>query len=157
MSTSTDGQISYGIYFEEGYEFPWGEEGEWEGDIDEWWLVESGWKWSKQKPYDNNGNYTSGISKGHPLIEEYFDSRHAWKRANPCPVVQVNYQSGEVLAYILAIPSSVLTARRGYPEVFSPNSLIETEEMKKTLIEFCKKYEIEHDTDPCWYLSSYWG
>lgn len=32
MSTSTNGEICYGILFEEGYEFPWND-----GEMIEWW------------------------------------------------------------------------------------------------------------------------
>lgn len=155
MGTSTDGQICYGIYFEEGYEFPWGEESEWEGDMEEWWLIESGWTWEKEKPFDEEGNYSPGFSDKHPLTEEYFDSRHEWKKSHPCPIVEVNYQSGECPAYILAISESVITASRGYPEVLSP--LEESVEWGTILVEFCDTYGIEHDTGPQWYLSSYWG
>lgn len=157
MSTSTDGQICYGIYFEEGFEFPWSEDTEWEGDIEEWWLIESGWTWDKQNPFDKNGNFSPGIYTDHPLVNEYFDSRFKWKLAHPCPVAEVNYQSIEIPAYILAIPESVITANRGYPQVLDPSQIVATEEMRNTLIEFCQKYEIEMSTGPQWYLSSYWG
>lgn len=157
MSTSTDGQICYGIYFEEGFEFPWSEDTEWEGDIDEWWLVESGWTWDEQNPFDKNGNYSSGIHTDHPLVNEYFYSRFKWKESHPCPVAEVNYQSIEVPAYILAIPESIITANRGYPQVLDPSQLVTTEKMRNTLIEFCQKYKIEMSTGPQWYLSSYWG
>lgn len=157
MSTSTNAEISYGIFFEEGFEFPWNEETEWEGDMEEWWLVESGWKWDKQQPYDKDGNYSPGISKGSPLIDEFYDSRDDWRNSHPCPVVEVNYQSDECPAYILAIPESVITARRGYPEVISQDKLESLLEWDTILIEFCDTYGIEHDTGPQWYLTSYWG
>ena len=37
MGVSTDGQICFGIAFEECTEFPWDSE-EYDGDIDAWWL-----------------------------------------------------------------------------------------------------------------------
>lgn len=158
MSTSTNAQISFGIYFEEGYEFPWGEETEWEGDMEEWWLVESGWKWDKEPLFNPRGDYNLGFSSSHPLVDEYFTSRYEWKKSHPCPVEEVNYQSGEVPAYILAIPESIITARRGYPEVLNPSyCLTATDDMRNTLIEFCQKYGLEMTTGPQWYLSSYWG
>lgn len=158
MSTSTNANISYGIYFEEGFEFPWGEDTEWEGDMEEWWLIESGWTWDKESPFNSQGNYSPGFHADHPLVDQYFDSRRDWKKTHPCPVQEVNYQSGECPAYILAVPSTVLTARHGYPEVINTSyQLTETEEMRETLINFCKKYGIEHETGPQWYLSSYWG
>lgn len=157
MSTSTNGQICYGIYFDEGHEFPWDGE-EWEGDIENWWLIESGWKWDKQNPFDEHGNYSTGLHEDHPLVNEYFDSRYAWKESHPCPIELVNYQSGECPAHIIALPESIITARRGYPEVINPAyQLNSTKEMTDALTGFCAKYGIEHDTGPQWYLSSYWG
>lgn len=156
MGTTTDGEISYGIYFDEGFEFPWSTD-EWEDDFDEWWLIESGWKWNKQKPFDEDGNYALGIDRNHPLTKEYFDSRHIWRDSHPCPVELVNYQSGECPAYIIAFRGSVITARRGYPELIDPTRLNGTEEMSATLTGFCAKHGIEHETGPQWYLSSYWG
>lgn len=156
MSTSTDGQICYGVVFEEDYEFPWDDE-VYNGDFDEWWLVESGWRWNKENPYTPDGEYASGFSKDDPRIDEYYDSRNAWKDAHPAPVELVNYQSGECPAYILAIPSSVLIAHRGYAEVFRPSELVAKDDEAEKLMEFCSKYGLEFEEGPCWLLSSYWG
>lgn len=157
MSTSTDGQISYGILFDEGYEFPWSTD-EYEDDIDNWWREVNGYINPIDSPYTEDGaGYKPGYSSNHPQVDEYWRHPREWKEANPIPVELVNYQSGEVPAYILAVPSTVQTARRGYPEPFVPESLIVSGQDRQALIDFCAKYDIEMDTPPSWYLSSYWG
>lgn len=153
MGTSTDGQICFGIYFPEEYEFPWTET-----DIEEWWLVESGWKWEGENPWTEDGNYAPRFSQNDSRIDAWFDSQRDWKKSHPLPVVKVNYQSGDCPAYILACPSSLIAASRGYPHVFYPDLLNNFPPIElKALIDFCSKYNLEYDTPPSWYLSSYWG
>lgn len=166
MSTSTDGQISYGVLFEEDDEFPW-DAPPYDGDIDDWWLVESGWKWDGEEPYTPEGEYSPGFSRGDPRIDAYFTSRQEWRAYHPCPVKLVNYQSNEFPAYILAIPSTVRTAHRGYPDRFEPWELQIHEEVRADLLRFCQRYRLgrkdgEEVTEApeleCgWFLSSYWG
>jgi len=38
MGVSTDAQISFGVMFPEGYEFPW-EKDEYDWDINTWWKI----------------------------------------------------------------------------------------------------------------------
>lgn len=155
MGTSTNGQICYGILFEEGFEFPW-DNSEWEDDIDDWWLHVSGWTWDKEQPFID-GDYAPGFYRDHPLIEEYFSSSRSWLKEHPLPVLLVNYQSGECPAYILAAPGTLTIARRGYPELITTDVFTRTLEQEESLVSFCQKYGIEYDTKPQWYLSSYWG
>ncbi len=156
MSTSTDGQISYGILFPEDYEFPWSAS-PFDGDINEWWLVESGWKWDGDEPFTEDGELATGFTSEDPRIGEYFRRQREWKKSNPLPIAEINYQSGDVPAYILAVPSSIKTANRGYPEPFVPESLIVNGQDRQALIDFCVAYGLEMDAPPSWYLSSYWG
>jgi len=154
MGVSTNGQICFGIYFEEDAELPWDESGD---SLDEWWIEESGWVWEGDNPYTSQGEYTPGFCDGDPRIDTYYNSRTEWKKSHPCPIVDVNYQSGDYPAYILAVPSTIKTANRGYPKVFSPGDLIVSLDEEKALLDFCNKYGLEYDTPPSWYLSSYWG
>lgn len=158
MGISTDGQLCYGVKFEEDYEFPWEDE-----DIDDWWLIESGWKWDGEEPFTPEGEYAPGFGNNDPRIEEYFRSRHLWLRDHPCPIVEVNYQSGDYPAYILAAPSTVITARRGYPERIDPLVLRQGEDIEgefnievEALEKFLRKYDLFID-EPAWWLSSYYG
>lgn len=152
MSTSTNGQICFGVAFEEGYKFPWSE-----SNFDEWWLVESGWKWEGEKPFTESGMYAPGFTFDDPRIDAYFDSQRAWARMYPASVIEINYQSGECPAYILAVPSTVITASRGYPQILDSDSFLLDSRDETALLDFCSKYKLEFVGSPEWYLSSYWG
>lgn len=153
MSISTDGQICYGIYFEEDFEFPWDAD-EYESDIEEWWLAVNNYVNPLPDPYDENGRKPDTTEQ---QINEYFRHRREWLKSHPVPVKPVNYQSREVPAYLLAVPSSLMTARRGYPEVFDPEALTVPDTERQALINLCEQYGIKTLTPPAWYLSSYWG
>lgn len=88
MSVSTDGQLCYGILCGEDIEFPWDDQ-QYDGDIDLWWATICGFL------YD----------------QEYLD----FLTNHPLPVELVNYCSAGYPMYILAVPLSGTSARRGYP------------------------------------------
>jgi len=91
-------------------------------------------------------------------VKQYYAEVREFEANNPpCPVTLVNYCTSGYPMYIIALAETYHTAIRGYPEVFSPEELVITEEQRQTLIEFCDTYRIEHDDEPAWYLSSYWG
>lgn len=151
MSVSTDGQLSFGILFEEGYEFPW--DVIHDGDIEDWWLWASGFEPSFY-PYTPEGEYKEGVSEKDPRIEAYFDERQAFQKEHPLGIGVVNYCSNDCPMYILSNKGT--SSRRGYPEAIDPEFLKLSDEAER-LIEFCKKYGIEYECEPKWYLSSYWG
>lgn len=158
MGVSTDGQICYGILFEDGYEFPWDED----GDIEDWWNDIHGMKdWKPTvEIYNSEGNYLNGIKPSKEAIDAYYDERRAFKESlsiPPLPVEMVNVCSGDYPTYILAVPSSSKSASRGYPQEFDPQLLKVSEDELQALLGFCDKYELEYDGEPKWYLSSYWG
>lgn len=154
MGTSTDGQICFGIEFEEGFEFPWDEL----GDIDDWWTREvQGFRHSFEI-YDDNGEYLNGARPEQDVIDRYYEEQRKFKEENPkLPVELVNYCSGSVPMYILAVPRTSLSCRRGYPIEFDPSALMVTEDEKEALLQFCKDHGLEHDAEPKWLLSSYRG
>lgn len=163
MGTSTDGEISFGIKFDEDFEFPWDQESDdgecshsFEGDIDEWWRAMNGFD-RGDYPFDERGNYKPGITGDDPRISEYFARQNAWDAAHPLPVQLVNYQHCDYAAYILAVPQSVITANRGSPVEIKIEALKTNEAAKQVLLDFCKRFEIEIDDEPKWWLSSYWG
>lgn len=132
MGVSSDGEISYGIVFEEGYEFPW--DADYDGDPEEWW-----------------------ISKVLQLIYKDYAEMHAILKDNPLPFQLVNYCSGEYPMYILAVPGTLKSAYRGSPKSFTLDELQVDEEASKKLIAFCEEYGLEGESEIGWTLSSYMG
>jgi len=157
MTQSTNGQICFGLVFEEDAEFPWDEHNRWD-DIDDWWLSYV-LKWlPSNELYDKDGEYIGGVKPPQESIDRYYKEKHDFvKKAPKLPIMLVNYQSGDYPAYILAVPSTFKSASRGYPEEFHPMGLKVTPHEIGTLLEFCQKYDIEVSGEPQWYLSSYWG
>lgn len=158
MSTTTDGQICFGIAFEEEFEFPWKAE-QFDGDIEDWWRFTNLYK-EPFEIYDDNdpSGYAGGVKPSEEKILEYYTHRREWLKANQLPVVEVNYCSCDYPIYMLAVPSSVKNANRGNPLVFKPEELQVTPKEQLDLMTFCINYEIEiGDSNPEWYLSSYWG
>lgn len=155
MGQNTDGQICYGIDVSEGEELPWEDE-EYKGDEEEWWMIESGFKWEGKEPFDEHGNYAQGVKEGDPLIDEYFAARMKWCEEHPLPIEMVNTCSGDCPMWIVAVPGTLVTACRGYPESIDPSTLfnIDPEKLAQWSA-FCEKYGIEGEAG--WYLSSYWG
>lgn len=156
MSTTTDGQICYGILFEENDEFPWDEF----DDIDKWW-VECILKFKPSFDlFTKDGEWINGERPDQKKIDKYYEEKEEFEKKNKkLPIELVNYCSCDVPMYIIAVKGSTFIGNRGYPLEFNILSLTtkETVENKNILIEFCKKHKIEHGKGPEWYLSSYGG
>lgn len=157
MSTSTDGEISYGVLFEEGTEFPWDAE-QFEGDIDNWWVEGvHGFKHSFEM-FDERGNWLPGFEKDKAARDRYYGEKREFEKALPkLPVELVNVCHADYPQYVLALRGTVKTANRGYPVKFNPAELVVTEEQRAALLDFCAKYGLAPEEEPAWYLSSYWG
>lgn len=152
MGTSTDGQICYGVAFDEDFEFPWGD-----GDIDDWWTYTvNGFKHSFEL-FDSSGNYLNGRKPSSEESSKYFGERREFEAKHPIPIALVNYCSGECPMYAIAVPSTVMTARRGYPTAFDPDNLLVSEDERAGLLEFFAKHDIDAPSAPAWLLTSYWG
>ena len=155
MGTSTNGQISFGIVFEEEFEFPWDKE--FEGDIEQWWLLDV----CKYKPpfelFDETGNYINGIEPSKDQVSAYFDSEREFLDAHRCPAELLNYCSADSPMYALVIPSTVVTARRGDPVLLDLKGLVVDDFERQALLDFCARHNIECAEVPHWILSSYWG
>lgn len=139
MGQSTDGELWYGVVFEDGYEFPWDAES-FDGDIKDWWRAEQG--------FDSTRGYPAA---GWLEYQNQFDAER------PCPVEVVNYCSGEYPMYALAVTGTLQTASRGYPKLIEGLGISDGE--IQPLRDFLVKYELkpEPDKPEGWYLSSYWG
>ncbi|MEO8298773.1 MAG: hypothetical protein ABI574_13300 [Burkholderiales bacterium] len=154
MGTSTDGQICFGITFEEGHEFPWNKVDEY-AEIEDWWAYDvHGLKHSVEL-FDGAGNYLNGREPSKEEKRRYFDEIRAFKDAHPLPVTLVNYCSGDCPMYVLAAPGSVRKASRGNPTEFDPSALCVAAEEVEALTRFCQEHGLEGE--PKWLLTSYWG
>jgi len=152
MSVSTDGQLCFGSMFDEGYEFPWDED-RFGGEIEYWWLEELGWK-PPVEVYDEGGRRIDGVEDSD--IAKYYGDRRAILKANPLPVQPVNYCSGECPMYILAVPSTCLSAYRGYPKSLSPGEFTVDDADLESFNIFCRNYDLL-EGPTTWWLSSYTG
>lgn len=150
MGVSTNGQICYGVLFEEGFEFPW------DGDIEKWWREMQGYK-PPFELYDDAGEYVGGQKPPENKIEDWHSHRREFDKAHPVPVDLVNVCSGDCPIYILAIPEYVYSARRGYPEAFDPTKLLIDPVKEAQLLMFIGDHIGNEHYAPKWYLSSYWG
>jgi hypothetical protein len=157
MSVSTDGQICFGVILDEEEEYPW-QIKEYDDDIDDWWIFDVlGFSHSFEM-FTPQGEWIGGKEWPEEKRDQHYQEKRDFEQANPkLPVVLVNYCSGDYPMWILAIPETCNSARRGYPEKFNPSDLIVTDEQKQKLIEFCQKYGVKYQGNPEWYLSSYWG
>jgi hypothetical protein len=152
MGVSTNGQLCFGISFEEETEFPWGEQ-----EIEEWWIdTVCGFKPSVTI-YDSEGQYLNGERPSDAVMKAYFAELQAFKDAHPLPVEVVIHCSYDSPMYILAVTGTEHSARRGYPEAIDPSALVVTADQIEALKKFCVEYDIEIPGEPCWYLSSLWG
>lgn len=127
-----------------------------DGDIDHWWIYKvHGFK-HDVNIYDKDGNYINGREPTRARIDKYWDEKNIFQKDNPIPVELVNYCSGDCVMYILAVPSSVIDCRRGYPREFNPADLKVTSAERDKLLQFCSQYDIKIPSDPKWFLSSLW-
>jgi len=153
MGVSTDGQLSFGVTFEEGFEFPW--DFDHNGDIESWWLDVRGFLPSVPRPWTKDGDYAPGFIKSDPRITEWLSQKSTWLKANPIPVEVVNYCSGDYPLYLLATRHT--ENYRGYPKKIDPHAMLDTRRDAERLKKFMDEWGIENDQEPAWWLSSYWG
>ena len=153
MVQSTDGQLSYGVVFDEDFEFPWDAE-QWEGDIEEWWRDVKGFSNPMYYPFDQEGDYEPGYNCGSPEVGDYFRYRREWLESNPIPIEVVNYCSCDCPQYLLA--SRHMSCSRGRPQEVSVEFLRETDEAFQDLAAFLDEYDIKSENEASWWLTSYW-
>ena len=136
MGISSDGQICYGIEFEDEYEFPWEDE-EWNQDIEKWWCFGiCGYK-PLFKIYDENGEHIDkNISP--KKINEYYEQYNNFKKINPMNVDIIQHCTYENSIYIIAVPNTYQYNSRGYAKEIKLREISEKEE--NHVINFCEKY-----------------
>jgi len=153
MGISTDGQLSYGVVFDEYFEFPWDAE-KWDGDIEDWWRDVNGFSNPIEYPFDEKGDYKPGYNGESPVVSEYFRHRSEWLKLNPVPIEVVNYCSCELPMYLLA--SKHMSNSRGTTQKVALEFFRDTDEASQNLAEFLDKYNIESENDAAWWLTSCW-
>ena len=151
MGTSTNGQLCYGVAFEEDFEFPWGD------DIDDWWVYTVHKFEHSFELFDSAGCYLNGREPTDEGNTRYWQERRDFEAAHPLPVTLVNYCSGDCPMYVVAVPGTTVVARRGYPEVVDPSALLVTQDQYGQLMKFFTDFGIDAPSTPSWLLTSYWG
>lgn len=155
MGVSTDGLISYGIFYEEGYEFPWGDD-----DIDEWWLYTvCGYK-NPFELYNAVGGWLYGVQPPTEKANAYYAAKSEFFKAHPLPVELRNYCSADYPAWALVVPGTTISASRGYPAVFTPSELVVNDEALAKFLQFIRDHKLDGAAlggAPQWILFSYWG
>lgn len=154
MGVSTNGQICYGILFDEGTEFPWTRD---DNDIEHWWVYTvHGFKHSFEI-YTEAGHYIGGQRPAQDVLDKYYGEKREFEKTMPkLPVELVNVCSCDYPQYILAALGTEKTAYRGRPVVFYPDELAAGEDERNTLLNFCHTHDIPFEGEPRWYLSSLW-
>ncbi len=150
MSTSTNGQVCFGVRLEEDVELPWREY----DDEESWWLDVNGYE-QPFELFDADGNWLNGVEAPKERVTAYYAHKTAWLMANPLPFELVNYCSMDCPMYILAVPGTVVTANRGYPKELAVDTAVLWPDGRIALHEFCEKYNLPIEMS--WWLTSYWG
>ncbi len=141
MEISTDGPICSGVGLEDGIVLPW--DLEYGGNIESWWLFEV----TGFKPISTNE-------------DQYLRERDEFVTSHQMLLVDiVNVSCKSHPVWIVAIPDSILKAKRGYPHGFNPMELAEKAPLRWNVVlsGFCEEYDIKFRGVPRWYLSSYWS
>ncbi|MCH9664674.1 MAG: hypothetical protein K0U41_02370 [Gammaproteobacteria bacterium] len=134
MGTTTKAILCWGVNL--GEELPaWAED----FSFEEWILEESGFpEWTK----DSSDNYFEERNK---ILEEY-------------PVTLVKHCCEGYPMYILAVPGTVITANRGYPEEIHPDTMPSVSaKQRMDLINWSKEHGVTLPDEPKWLLCSYWS
>lgn len=138
MGTSTNGMIGFGWMFEEGIEFPWYDEADWDYGVEDWWRKINGF-------IASDGDYDAQL-----------DKKRTWDKANPCPITIENYSSDGCPMYAIIITRTLLTCWRGHPTTFNPRDLRVDKAKVEEITVLLREHHIELE-EPSWLLMSYWG
>ena len=161
---SAYGRITYGVLFEEGYEFPWGNDSYWEG-IEDWWVYQiCGYK-NPIELYKENGEYINGERPSQEEFDLYYDTRTEFFVEHPLPIEVVDYCCEGCPVYMIVVPGVSMSSCDGDVEEIDLQKLTVTQAENDRLIEFCEKYCQPTEgsyyefpvMDPKWHLSSYYG
>ena len=152
MTVSTDAILCYGISVPEGDELPWSDRELYDDGIHDWWLEQNAWKPSCQ-PWDEDGERIPNTTEDD--VKQYFAEKREFKSTHPCPVDDVIHCSYDYPMHIIAIPTTVKRAWRGFPQLIDFDQCKVYRDDTEALREFCTKYSIQGDEG--WWLVSMWG
>lgn len=152
MGVSTDAILCYGIDFEEDHEFPWGS-----GDAEDWFMSEiNGFKHSVEiYSREDPSGYAGGNRPSQNVIDNYYKEYTEFKKSHPMPFRVVEHCHAEYPMYILAVPSTCITASRGYPKEIESFTVLGQD--YDAFVSFLQIHGIAQDVHPKWLLASYWG
>lgn len=150
MGVSTNASICYGVWVGDET-LPWQKE---DLGLEDWWFRETGFVRKSPPIYNEDGNYINGVEPPKDVVEAYHEEENLWMEDHPIPFELENACSSEYSVWILAVPGTRTTARRGHPVKLEYIAIID-DLVISTFREFIRKYEI--DGGECWWLYSYWG
>jgi hypothetical protein len=157
MGRSVTARLVFGVDLDrENYIYPWQDEETGEGELDEWWLKESGFK-PTFYPFTEEGQYKEGVSQDDPLVDAYYEERRTWIESHPCPVEQAFFGWCDESGQMLIVPDAGLWTDSWSPlevkEWPSPPDVIQL----RQFLDFVNKYVKPVNPDvgpPAWLLTA---
>jgi hypothetical protein len=152
MGMDASATISFGMEFEEDFEFPWEDQ-----DIDDWWIKELGFEPSKEV-FDENGNYNEGMTKKDS--DDYFKEIGEFLENHPCPIIDIRCGSYDNHSTVIAIPSSCIYGDwESGVNIDTLEDFILDNENLNSYYEFMNKYFLDEfmNQKPRWILTCFWG
>lgn len=129
-----------------------------EGDIEEWWRLETGFDTHRElSPFDASGEWRVPEAERDAAAERYFAAQAAHDAAHPLPVEI--YQSGtdEGHSVVVCVPGTVASWDWDVEFVAVSRFVTDPEPQKRAAYdEFCRVYIPELD-DPEWLGGAFWG
>jgi hypothetical protein len=149
MSSSTRGQLYYGVVLKDGFETPW-----YDDFIEEWWIHEVHKFPQANRFFDESGHRIPGMDEEWRIYVNSFDE---FKYAHPCPIEIIHMGNYDYPLSMLAVVNRGWTSYRRFPVRIEPSDMVHTDGDYQILMSFCEKYGIKYNGEPAWYLSSFWG
>jgi len=135
MGIASDGQICYGIAFDEEYPFPWLDD--WD-EPEEWWIYGVCKYKAPFELYTKLGEYIDGIKPTEEKRREYYKHYRDFSDKHPMPVEVVMHCTYEYPMFIIAAIGTLQTNSRGDVEALSIPDISYAQD--NAIIDFCKKY-----------------
>jgi len=154
MGTSTDAQLCFGVALPEDTDIPWRCD-KFGFDFEDWWRVTTGYH-PPFELFDSRGAWLDGSAPPVDVVSAYYAAQKAWDAAHPAPVLEVWHCSDRYKMFIVAVPGTLIEARRGYPQPIAALPEVDPAQVR-AFTEFCQRYFPEVQAEPGWLLSSWWG
>ena len=141
MSNSSTARLSFGVAFKEEFEFPWSDREKYDDGITNWW--------KEVNDYVQPPELFTFAS--------IYSHQSKWLELNPVPFEIVRSGSYEYFISIIATRTMIVDwgeTLEVSPIIFNKRKV---KDDTKAILDFLKKYSIEHEDSPKWLLSSYYG